>query len=115
MEFDPVTVCGADEWPYFGRTIALWIVPVVLFALTRQVPRAARQADLLRIALVLASGYAFAMSLPWFDVVEKSNLAYWLAIAYAAWISAMAVSAVYVRRMLLARRRSGAPHALVRG
>jgi hypothetical protein len=51
MTFDPVEFCGPDPWIDIARIVLLWIVPVVLFVIRRQLPAGVRHAGLLSVAV----------------------------------------------------------------
>jgi len=106
MSFDPVEVCGGDPCFEIGVVVSLWIVPIVLFVLRRQLPAGSRHSGLLTAALILASGVATLASLPWLDVVDFNDPVYPAVTALIGWTSAAALAGIYLRRSL--RRRATA-------
>ena len=105
MSFNLVE-CGDDSWIDIVRIVLLWIAPVVLFVLRKQLPRGARHAGLLTAALVVASAIAALLTLPWIDVVDRHDPVYPMVATLVGWASAAALTGIYLRRSL--RRRSPA-------
>jgi hypothetical protein len=100
MSFDPVEVCGGDPWFEIGLVVSLWIVPIVLFVLRRQLPAGSRHSGLLTAALIVASAIATLASLPWLDVVDFNDPVYPVVTALIGWTSAITLAGIYVRRTL---------------
>lgn len=106
MTFDAAEVCEGDPGFEIGVVVFLWILPVVLLVLRRQLPPGSRHSGLLTAALLLASGVAALLSLPWLDVVDFNDPVYPAVTVLIGWASAVALAAVYLRRTI--RRRVGA-------
>jgi hypothetical protein len=106
MSFNPVEVCGPDPWIDVARIVLLWIVPVVLFVIRRQVPAGCRNAGLLSVAFWLSAFVAALMSLPWLDLIDRLDPIYSLATAQVARTAAFALGAVYLYRSVCSRLAS---------
>jgi hypothetical protein len=105
MTFDPVEFCGPDPWIDIARIVLLWIVPVVLFVIRRQLP-AGRNAGLLSVVVRLSALLATLLSLPWLDLIDRSDPIFPLAAVQAARIAALAFGGVYLYRFVRQRRQS---------